>query len=121
MSRPMYLVYMTVKSKGFDAVFGQIAPFLSGFEEGAALRRKRRIPHIDLLIGAKSVVVEGALGGALDERFEVGLHNVVARFDIGKVLGERTALAFDAADALCVFADRDHTSEALIFEVVFAV
>ena len=92
------------------------------FEEGAALRRKRRIPHVDLFVGAKTVVVESALGGALHKRFEVGLHDVVvARLDIGEILGESPALALDTTYTLGAFAYGYDAREALIFEVVLAI
>ena len=91
------------------------------FKEGAALRGKRRIPHVDLLIGAKPVVVESALGGALHEGFEVGLHDVVACLDVGEVLGEGAAFSLDTADALGVFAYGNDAGKALIFEIMLAI
>lgn len=66
------------------------------FKIGFAFGCKRSVLHVDLSVCAKTVVVERTLAcGTLHQTFEVLVEHVLARFDVGKVLRKRSALALD--------------------------
>lgn len=92
------------------------------FKIGFALGCKRSVLHVDLSVCAKTVVVERTLAcGTLHQTFEVLVEHVLARFDVGKVLRKRSALALDTAKAFCVFADRNDACKAHAFDVMLAI